>query len=116
MRFFDRFKKQSPKPSRRAFAPRKGTLTQCIVLLFEAPPTLDELENALKDYPMAKRSPGASGPDGWTRSGDSLIVPFRPEVNGYAQVDIVERPWPDGRLGNGELWAEYLPGKPSACA
>ena len=31
----------------------------------------------------------------WALSGPSLIVAYRPEVNGYVSVDIVDRPWPD---------------------
>jgi hypothetical protein len=28
-------------------------------------------------------------------SGPSLIVPFRPDANGYASIDVINKPWPD---------------------
>lgn len=31
----------------------------------------------------------------WEFSGPSVLIPFRPEVNGYITVDIVNRSWPD---------------------
>lgn len=96
MGLLDRFKKPVPPPSRRAYAPRKGLFTQCVCLLLDAPPSLDALEDALRDFTIARRTAEAPGPDGWALGGSSLMVPFRPDVNGFAQVDIVERPWPDG--------------------
>jgi len=31
----------------------------------------------------------------WAFGGPTLIVPFRPKVNGYVAVDLVNHPWPD---------------------
>ena len=31
----------------------------------------------------------------WEFSGPSFLVEYRPEMNGYVSVDIVDRPWPD---------------------
>ncbi len=38
----------------------------------------------------------------WALSGPTLIVAYRPEVNGYISVDIVTRAWPDHMGSNSE--------------
>jgi hypothetical protein len=72
--------------------PHKGMFTQGVAVLFEACPSLAAIEGALASFPIAKRGEGGSQ---WAFGGPSLVLGFRPEVNGYLSVDIVERPWPD---------------------
>jgi hypothetical protein len=55
-------------------------------------PSLDEIESALADFEVVKRN--TTGSD-WALSGPAVTIPLDPENNGYATVDIVDRPWPD---------------------
>ncbi len=70
----------------------KGLFSQTMVILFKDTPQLDELEVLLKDYEVVNRSQGA---EEWAFGGPTLTVAFRPEVNGYAAIDVVDKPWPD---------------------
>ena len=72
--------------------PTKGLFTQGIAVLFEQPVGLDELEAALADFDVVKRTDDS---DEWAFGGPTLVVSFRPEVNGYVAVDTVSRAWPD---------------------
>jgi len=69
----------------------KGLYTQGIAVLFERAPSLDVLAAALA-MPILKRTDEATS---WELGGPTLVVGFRPEVNGLIAVDVVERPWPD---------------------
>jgi hypothetical protein len=73
----------------------KGLFTQTLCLLTQAPPSLDMLRTRLGDrgFEIAGERP-ASG--SWQLGGPSLMLPYRPDVNGYVIVDVVEHPWPDG--------------------
>lgn len=70
----------------------KGFFTQGVCLLLERPVALDEIEAALSSFEIRGRRDAA---DSWAFGGPSLLVPYRPEVNGYATVDTVDRRWPD---------------------
>ncbi len=73
----------------------KGFFTQSACLLTDGTSQLQEVRAAMAQagYSVTPRSPAASA---WQFGGTSLVVPFRPEVNGYLAVDVVDQPWPDG--------------------
>ena len=72
----------------------KGLYTQCLVLLTDGRSNIDAIETALRenDFEIAKRNEAHKS---WAFSGPSCLIPFRPEVRGYATVDVVSHPWPD---------------------
>jgi hypothetical protein len=76
--------------------PFKGVFTQAISILLTHPVSLEELEPLLTEYPVIKRRPAA--PD-LHLGAESLIVAYRPEVNGYVQIDVQDGPWPDSMGG-----------------
>jgi hypothetical protein len=70
----------------------KGLFTQGAAVLFSSSPTLDELEDLLREFSVPKRDDKGTEPD---LSGPSLVVTYRPQVNGYVTVDVQARQWPD---------------------
>lgn len=70
----------------------KGFITQANVILFSATPSLGEVKAALEGVQVTKE---VSESETWQISGPSLLVPYRPEVNGFCSIDIVDRGWPD---------------------
>jgi hypothetical protein len=70
----------------------KGYFSQTFVVLTNGEASLDDVECELKQFEIVKRTPAQ---EDWRFSGPGLIVAFRPEVNGYAAIDIVDHPWPD---------------------
>jgi hypothetical protein len=66
--------------------------TQCACVLLGGPVEQDELEDLLREHQPVRRIPEG---DAWPLWGPSLVLPFRPEVNGCIAVDVVNRPWPD---------------------
>lgn len=71
----------------------KSLFTQCACLLTEGHVAYDQLKAAVaSDFEIAKEV--ALGKD-WRFGGPTMILPFRPEVNGYGAVDVVEQVWPD---------------------
>ncbi len=76
-------------------APRAGTFPQTVCVLLDGTVSLADLGRALAELPVAREAPGAPGAFGWALGGPSLIFPYRPEVNGFAQVDVVDQVWPD---------------------
>jgi hypothetical protein len=70
----------------------KGFFTQGVCVLLERPATLDDIARLLRDFQVVKRIDRADNPD---MGGPSLVIPFRPDVNGYVSVDLQDRPWPD---------------------
>jgi hypothetical protein len=69
----------------------KGMFTQGVSILLERAAALDDLASALREFDIRKRVEAGE----WEFGGPTLIVVFRPEVNGLAAVDTVSRPWPD---------------------
>jgi hypothetical protein len=70
----------------------KGFFTQSACVLLAKPASLDSIIPLLSDFRIAKRidefeKVGLNGP--------TLIVAFRPEVNGYVNVNVREGAWPD---------------------
>lgn len=57
---------------------------------------MGELAPLLGDFSLVDERPAA---DNWEFGGPSVTVAYQPEVNGYATVDVVDRPWPD-RMGD----------------
>jgi hypothetical protein len=70
----------------------KGFFTQGVAVLLKQKVSLADVESLLTRFKIAKRQPDF---EKWEFSGPSLVVEYRPEVNGYVSVDIVERAWPD---------------------
>ncbi len=73
----------------------KGFFTQGIVLLTSSQTAIEDVKAALKPsgFQVVKEMPAQKE---WaTGGGPSVVVPFRPEVNGYAAIDVVNEPWPD---------------------
>ncbi|QEL13804.1 DUF4261 domain-containing protein [Limnoglobus roseus] len=74
--------------------PTKGQITACACVLFERPVVFSQFERALsKDYEIVKsiEQPVTE----WMFAGPTLIIPYRPDVGGYAIIDLVDQPWPD---------------------
>ena len=53
-------------------------------------------QEPLTDFTIVKRGEGSTS---WAIAGPSLIVAYRPKVNGYVSVDITDHPWPNS-MGN----------------
>ncbi len=74
--------------------PTKGQITATTCVIYERPVVFSQLEHALgKDYEIAKsvEEPATE----WMFAGATLVIPFSPDVRGYALVDLVDHPWPD---------------------
>lgn len=72
----------------------KGFFTQTFCLLTESPTDLGDIKSALQTngFEIAKE---IVEQENTCFGGDSLLIPFLPEVNGYVAVDVVNEPWPD---------------------
>jgi hypothetical protein len=72
----------------------KGLYTQGIVLLTDGRTTFEKLKSALQyhRFPVLKETPPS---EDWQFGGEGVVIPFHPEVNGYASIDVVNHPWPD---------------------
>lgn len=70
----------------------KGFFTQGATFLTKQPVELEELESILVDFGPVRKIEGSND---WSIGGTSLILPIRPEVNGYVAIDYVDRKWPD---------------------
>ena len=71
----------------------KGFYTQSACVLLAKPTTLDAITPLLSEFRIVKRM------DDYKEThfgGPSLVVDYRPEVNGLVSVDIREGQWPDG--------------------
>ncbi len=70
----------------------RGFFTQSACVLLAKPTSLDVITPLLSEFQIAKRI------DEFKEihfGGPSLIVAFRPEVNGYVNMDVREGTWPD---------------------
>ena len=70
----------------------KGFFTQSAMVLFERPVSLEAVAACLDPFDVVKRNEASEAP--WM-GGPSVLLPMRPEVNGYALVDLIDRAWPD---------------------
>ena len=76
--------------------PTKGLFTQGVSILLKQTVTLDDIEPLLTTFKIAMRKDEF---ENWEFSGPSLVVEYRPEVNGFVSIDIVDQVWPD-RMGD----------------
>ena len=72
----------------------KGLFSQGVALLTDGRTTVKDVKRALVGHKFKVAREVKSHGD-WRFSGPSVVIPFRPDVNGYAAVDIVDQPWPD---------------------
>lgn len=70
----------------------RGLWSQSIAVLTRTAPSLDALRALLARHELRDRQGNAS----WMGAAESLLFPFRPEVNGWIELDVQARPWPDG--------------------
>jgi len=82
----------------------KGFHTQCLCVLLKQPVPLPRLLECLNHYDITAHNESF---DNWAITGPACIIPFRPEANGLATVDIVPHPWPDD-LGHPETSPEIF--------
>jgi len=71
----------------------RGLWTQAITVLTRSAPTLDALRERLADREPKLRE--TDSPNGWMGAPQGLLVPYRPEVNGWIELDVVPSPYPD---------------------
>jgi hypothetical protein len=72
--------------------PHKGFYTQCLAILLRKAVPLQAIEESLQDFSVVKRVEDSAH---WTVSGPSVVVAYRPDVNGYVAVDTIDHRWPD---------------------
>jgi hypothetical protein len=72
--------------------PHKGFYTQGLAILLRQGVAIKAIEKQLRDFKVVKKA--AESSIHWL-GGPTLVVEYRPEVNGYAAIDIVDQPWPD---------------------
>jgi len=72
--------------------PHKGFYTQSLAILLRKAASLQAIEERLEGFTIVKR---VKGSDIWAIGGPSLVVEYRPDVNGYVSVDTIEHGWPD---------------------
>jgi hypothetical protein len=70
----------------------RGKFTQCFCVLLKETVTLDAVLEALKSFTI--RGTQTRG-EPWPLGASTINVEFRPEVNGIAQIDIIDERWPD---------------------
>lgn len=70
----------------------RGFFTQTVCILLSRSTDLAEVEPLLGEYRISKRVDASESAE---LAGPTLIVPFRPEVNGYVCVDLQGQRWPD---------------------
>jgi len=75
----------------------KGFFTQAAYVLFPGAVSVEALDGSLRRYGVSKvQSAEAAVDGGWMGGFASVLVPFRPEVNGYIAVSAIGRRYPDG--------------------
>ena len=89
---FDTLGKLGIDRSTKGVAVAKGFYTQGVVVLLRDPVSIGDVSERLAGYGIEKVI--ESGSD-WAFGGPTVVVPFRPESNGFVAVDTVDRVWPD---------------------
>lgn len=74
----------------------KGIFTRGMAILLSKAVPLEAIAERLGDFRIAKRI--EAGADAFL-PGSSLLVAYRPEVNGYVSLEVVDQCWPD-QLGD----------------
>ena len=88
----------------------RGLFAQCATVLFEAPPTLAQLEQALAAIDARPfRREAASEQASWVGHNDELALAYAPEgrPRGQILVDVLRAPYPDS-MGDPEEDAELF--------
>ena len=70
-----------------------GFFTQGVCVLLSKVASLESVESQFDGYQVSRR--GDVGQASKAFGGPTLVIPFRPEANGYLLVDVVPGPWPD---------------------
>lgn len=70
----------------------KRFFTQSASILLSRATSLDAIVPLLSEFTIAKRMDESTAPE---LAGPSLVLSYRPEVNGYVSVDIRNKRWPD---------------------
>src|SRR4029453_5302995 len=86
--------------------PHKGFYTQGLAIFLGQAVTLDAIEEHLTGFTVGNRGEGSTS---WAIAGPSLVVAYRPEVNGYVSVDITDHRWPDS-MGDPQSEPEVFAG------
>jgi hypothetical protein len=73
--------------------PHKGFYTQGLAILLRRATPLEEIEESLQDFSVVKTR--AEGSAHWAFGGLSVVVAYRPDVNGFVAVDTIDHRWPD---------------------
>jgi hypothetical protein len=66
--------------------------TQGVAVLTRTPVSIEDLVTLLPEYPAIRHLPAS---EIWEMGGPSIVVSYRPEVNGHVIIDTVSHPWPD---------------------
>ncbi|HEY6910374.1 MAG TPA: DUF4261 domain-containing protein [Myxococcales bacterium] len=69
------------------------SFTQCACVLFEQAPKMEEVVRALAEWPVSGYRKQGAGEYDWALCGPGVVLDLRGE--GFAVVDVVDRPWPD---------------------
>lgn len=70
----------------------KGLFSQTFCVLTSQDITIEQVADAVQAFDCLGMAP--ANPD-WQLSGPSLVLAYRPEVNGKVAIDIVDHRWPD---------------------
>src|SRR5215468_8372854 len=72
----------------------KGLYSQGVTLLTDGSTTLNDLKMALQKHGFKVVKETAAS-ECWQFGGATLVIPYRPDINGYVAVDLVNQNWPD---------------------
>jgi len=72
----------------------KGLFTQCVCLLTDGRPSIDDIKRSLPSLGVTSAKDVVAS-EHHEFSGPAIVIPYRPEVNGYVAVDVVDQAWPD---------------------
>ena len=73
----------------------KGMISQSAALLTVGSVDIAAIKDQLKKggFEVVKESPVG---EPWQFGGASILIPYRPDINGYVSIDVVNQTWPDG--------------------
>lgn len=72
----------------------KGLFAQCVCVLTDGSMTIADVRAAINAAGFSIVRELAAG-ERWEFGGPSLVISYRPEINGTVVADVIERPWPD---------------------